>query len=77
MCTPRLWCGGRTHSLGGEWEWRANSSEDAPHCSVLYICKYFVDPRDCLEGLVRHSGQAVRAEVQAFQHRQAQKCLWS
>jgi hypothetical protein len=39
--TPRLWCGGRTHSLGGEG-WGVNSSEDARHCSVLYICKYFV-----------------------------------
>ncbi len=39
---PRLWCGGRTHSLGGEGV-GVNSSEDARHCSVLYICKYFVD----------------------------------
>ncbi len=39
--TPRLWCGGRTHSLGGEG-WGVNSSEDAKHCSVLYICKNFV-----------------------------------
>jgi hypothetical protein len=38
---PRLWCGGRTHSLGGEGL-GANNSEDARHCSVLYICKYFV-----------------------------------
>jgi hypothetical protein len=30
--------GGRTHSLGGEGGWRVNSSEDARHCSVLYIC---------------------------------------
>jgi hypothetical protein len=34
-------CGGRTHSLGGEGA-GANSTEDARHCSVLYICKYFV-----------------------------------
>ncbi len=27
---PRLWCGGRTHSL-------ALGGEDARHCSVLYI----------------------------------------
>ncbi len=38
---PRVWCGGRTHSLGGEG-WGVNSSEDAKHCSVLYISKYFV-----------------------------------
>jgi hypothetical protein len=28
---PRIWR-----------EWGVNSSEDARHCSVLYICKYFV-----------------------------------
>jgi hypothetical protein len=33
----------RTHWLGGdERGWGVNSSEDARHCSVLYICKYFV-----------------------------------
>jgi hypothetical protein len=37
----RLWCGGRTHSLGGEGV-GGPSSEDARHCSVLYLCKYFV-----------------------------------
>jgi hypothetical protein len=39
--SPRLWCGGRTHSLGGE-RWGVKSSEDARHCSVLYIYNYFV-----------------------------------
>ncbi len=40
---PPLWCGKRTHSLGGGgWAWGVNSSEDARHCSALYICKYFV-----------------------------------
>jgi hypothetical protein len=38
VCTSRLWCGGRTHSLG------VNILEDARHCSVLYTCKYFVAP---------------------------------
>jgi hypothetical protein len=38
---PRLWCGGRTHSLGGEGV-GVNILEDARHSSVLYICKYFV-----------------------------------
>ncbi len=43
ICTPRLWCGGRTHSLGGEGDGgRVNILEDARHSSVLYICKYFV-----------------------------------
>jgi hypothetical protein len=32
---------GRTHSLGGEGV-GGQYSEDARHCSVLYICKYFV-----------------------------------
>ncbi len=36
-----LWCGGRTHSLGGEGV-GVNILEDARHSSVLYICKYFV-----------------------------------
>ncbi len=39
---PRLWCGGRTHSLGGEWWGGGNILEDARHCSVLYIRKSFV-----------------------------------
>ncbi len=43
VCTPsRFWCGGRTHSLGGEGV-GGQYSEDARHCSVLYICKYFVE----------------------------------
>jgi hypothetical protein len=39
---PRLWFGGRTHSLGGEGGDGVNLLEDARHSSVLYICKYFV-----------------------------------
>jgi hypothetical protein len=38
---PRPWCGVRPHSLGGEVV-GINCSEDARHCSVLYICKYFM-----------------------------------
>ncbi len=45
--TPRLWCGGRTHSLGGEGGWGVNILEDARHSSVLYICKYFVGSNHC------------------------------
>jgi hypothetical protein len=39
---PGLWCGGRTHSQGGERGGGVNILEDARHSSVLYICKYFV-----------------------------------
>ncbi len=43
VCTtpppPRLWCGERTHSLGGEGV-RVNTLEDDRHCSVLYKCMY-------------------------------------
>jgi hypothetical protein len=39
---PRLWCGGRTHSPGGEGGGGVNILEDARHSSVLYVCKYFV-----------------------------------
>jgi hypothetical protein len=39
--SPCLSFGGRTHSLGGEG-WGVTSSENARHCSVLYICKNFV-----------------------------------
>jgi hypothetical protein len=35
---------GGTHSPGGEGG-GVNSSEDARHCSLLYICKYFVPIR--------------------------------
>ncbi len=38
---PQLWCGGRTHSLGGEGV-GGQYFVSARHSSVLYICKYFV-----------------------------------
>ncbi len=43
VCVPpaRLWCGGRTHSLGEEGV-GGNSLEDARHCSALCTCKYSV-----------------------------------
>jgi hypothetical protein len=45
VCTPpRLLCGGRTHSLGGEGGGGVNILEDARHSYVLYVCKYFVGP---------------------------------
>jgi hypothetical protein len=41
-CVPPLpLVRGKDHSLGGEGV-GVNISEDARHCSVLYICKYFV-----------------------------------
>jgi hypothetical protein len=39
--SPRLDAGGG-HTCWVERGWGVNSSEDARHCSVLYICKYFV-----------------------------------
>jgi hypothetical protein len=33
---------GGGHTRWVERGWGVNSSEDARHCSVLYICKYFV-----------------------------------
>ncbi len=33
---------GENTLAGGRGGWGVNSSEDAIHCSVLYICKYFV-----------------------------------
>ncbi len=31
-----------TLARGREGGWGVNGSEDARHCSVLYVCKYFV-----------------------------------
>jgi hypothetical protein len=39
-CVPFGAGGGHTRSV--ERGWGVNSSEDARHCSVLYLCKYFV-----------------------------------
>jgi hypothetical protein len=47
------WCSGRTHSLGGEGV-GVNSSEDARHCSVLYVCKYFVNSTYICEHFLEH-----------------------
>ncbi len=47
VCTPCLWGGRRTHSLGGEGV-GVNILEDARHSSVLYICKYF-ESSICIE----------------------------
>ncbi len=44
VCTPRLWCGGRTHSLGGEGGGGVHILEDADtalystHVSTLWVC---------------------------------------
>jgi hypothetical protein len=39
---PTAFGAGRGHTRWVERGWGVNSSEDARHCSVLYICKYFV-----------------------------------
>ncbi len=44
-CVPRLWCGGRTRSLGGDGGWGVNILEDVRHCSehyTVYVYKNFV-----------------------------------
>ncbi len=43
MCPPLAFGAGGGHTRWVETGWGVNSSEDARHCSVLYICKYFVD----------------------------------
>jgi hypothetical protein len=48
----RLWCGGRTHSPGGEGV-GVHSSEDARHRSVLYICKYSHERRSLFRSLFK------------------------
>ncbi len=45
MYPPAFGAGGG-HTRWVERGWGVNSSEDARHCSVLYICKYFVSSRD-------------------------------
>jgi hypothetical protein len=42
ILTPHPLTAGGGHTRWGERGWGVNSSEDARHCSVLYICKYFV-----------------------------------
>jgi hypothetical protein len=42
VCTPPPLEPGGGHTRWVEMGWGVNSSEDARHCSVLYICKYFV-----------------------------------
>jgi len=39
---PAFGAGGGHTRWGKRW-WGVNSSEDVRHCSVLYICKYFVE----------------------------------
>jgi hypothetical protein len=45
VCTPspQAFSAGGGHTRWLERGWGVNSSEDARHYSVLYICKYFVD----------------------------------
>ncbi len=62
--SPRLWWGGRTHSLGGDWRggWVVNILEDARHSSVLCIFKYFCPKLyDSTETLVFYIQQSIYA----------------
>jgi hypothetical protein len=43
---------GKDILAGGERGWGVKSSEDARHCSVLDICKYFVVKADLRHGKV-------------------------
>jgi hypothetical protein len=42
VSSPPAFGAGGGHTRWVERGWGGNSSEDAKHCSVLYICKYFV-----------------------------------
>jgi hypothetical protein len=42
LVLPPAFGAGGGHTRWVERGWGVNSSEDARHCSVLYICKYFV-----------------------------------
>jgi len=42
VCPPPAFGAGGGHTRCVERGWGINCSEDARHCSVLYICKYFV-----------------------------------
>jgi hypothetical protein len=47
---PPAFGAGGGHTRLGERGWGVKSSEDARHCSVLYICKYFVCVTVCGKG---------------------------
>jgi hypothetical protein len=54
VCTPPpLWCrrGGHTRWVERGWGVNIYILEDARHCSVLYICKYFVQEMHHPRGL--------------------------
>jgi hypothetical protein len=40
-CVPPAFGAGGGHTRWVERGWGVNSSEEARHCSILYICKYF------------------------------------
>jgi hypothetical protein len=54
---PPIGAGGG-HTRWAERGWGVNSLEDARHCSVLYLCKYFVvygiapDPRETFANIL-------------------------
>jgi hypothetical protein len=40
-CVPPAFDAWGGHTAGWRGGWGVNSSEDARHCYVLYLCKYF------------------------------------
>jgi hypothetical protein len=42
VCTPQPLVRGEDTLAGRRGGWWVNCLEDARHCSVLYLCKYFV-----------------------------------
>jgi hypothetical protein len=59
---PPTFGAGVGHTRWLERGWGVNSSEDARHCSVLYLCKYFV-PQAYLRSL------NLSSQVQRIRHR--------
>jgi hypothetical protein len=52
VCPPPAFGAGGGHTRWVERGWGVNSlEEDARHCSVLYICKYFVGTSMCASNL--------------------------
>jgi hypothetical protein len=54
---PPAFGAGGGHNRWMERGWGVNSSEDARHCSVLYICKYFLLQRYSWNEVFLHSNK--------------------
>jgi hypothetical protein len=57
---PPAFGAGGGHTRWVEREWGVNSSEDARHCSVLYICKSFV------VNSIAHSNLQIQSQVDLY-----------